>query len=117
MAPWFGDKPDLTKHAEPTGSGSGGPAEDLRRYYRQSLVAWIAELESAGASLLAREPGAVETVQQIAHILKGSGGTFGFPEITTAAKALQKAKQEDLSASLEALLAILRSVVASEAER
>lgn len=84
--------------------------EDIKHGYREALVKRIDILESAGADLLAGKPGAADTIRQIVHQLKGSGGTYGYPEITAAAEALQNAREKEIPAGLDALLVILRKV-------
>jgi len=84
--------------------------EDIKHHYREALVKHIDALESASADLLAGEPGAADTIRQIVHQLKGSGGTYGYPEITAAAEAMQNAREKEIPAGLDALLVILRKV-------
>jgi HPt (histidine-containing phosphotransfer) domain-containing protein len=84
--------------------------EDIKQRYREALVKHIDALESARADLLAGDPGAADTIRQIVHQLKGSGGTYGYQEITAAAEALQNAQEKEIPARLDALLVILRKV-------
>jgi len=84
--------------------------EDIKNRYRKSLVKHIDALESARADLLAGEPGAADAIWKIAHKLKGSGGTYGYQEITAAAEALQNSQEKEIPARQDALLAILRKV-------
>ena len=44
-------------------------------------------------------------------MLKGSGGTYGFPEISTAAAALDHAPEDQLLTRLDELLVIVEGVV------
>lgn len=85
--------------------------EELRSWYREQLAARIEALEAAAGAL--REGSAGEargTIRRIAHALRGSGGTYGFPRITEAAAEIEEAGDHELSAYLERLLAILREV-------
>ncbi len=84
--------------------------EDIKQRYREALVKHIDALESARADLLAGEPGAADIIRQIVHQLKGSGGTYGYQEITAAAGALQNVRVKELPASLDTVLVILRKV-------
>ena len=56
------------------------------------------------------ESGALEDVRSIAHQLKGAGGSYGFPQITESARALEEhADSADLDAvrrSVDELIAI-----------
>lgn len=80
--------------------------EDLRTLYRQALPARITALETARGS------GAVDAIHGIAHALRGSGATYGFPQVTTAAGIVESAASDDLMARTDDLIAVLRSVMA-----
>ena len=57
--------------------------DELKAIYRQALPAHIQALEGARSD----GPDAADhTARRIAHALRGSGGTYGFPEITAAAR-------------------------------
>ncbi len=85
--------------------------ELLIRHYHEKLVKRIDDLESAGTVLMAGETGTIDTIRQMAHQLKGSGGTYGYPEITAAAEALHDARENDFPERLNELLVILRKTV------
>jgi HPt (histidine-containing phosphotransfer) domain-containing protein len=79
--------------------------DELQRMYRQALPDRIAALSAA------REDGsaeAVSAIRRIAHTLRGSGGTYGFPEISDAARAVEDAGAPDLDARLDELIAVLQ---------
>ncbi len=65
--------------------------EDLRRYFAGRLPARLAEAEAARDA--ARDAGwtgePMRTFHRLAHSLSGVGTTFGFPEITAAARRLE----------------------------
>ncbi len=84
--------------------------EDLKSYYRGSLKTRIESLEAVRESLSRREPGAVELVRRTAHSLKGTGASFGFPEITRAAQAVLEADAEAVPETAEAMVEALRQV-------
>lgn len=86
---------------------------DLQRIYRQALPDRIAALETARA---AGGKDAIETTRRIAHALRGSGGTYGFPEVSQAADAVERASADDLQARLDDLLAILRTIAQQSAD-
>lgn len=79
---------------------------DMQALYRQALPARIAALEEA------RDARQESELRAIAHALRGSGATYGFPGVTEAAGALESAPPEELSARTGELLAVLRSVMA-----
>ena len=85
--------------------------EDLQHTYRQTLKRHIQALESARAALLAGDEGARKTIRQIAHNLKGSGGTYGFSEISSAAEALEHADKAEWLDYLDGLLDVVNGVV------
>jgi CheY-like chemotaxis protein len=91
--------------------------EDLRTFYRQALPERIAALEPARAAL---DPGrdadagdqAIADIRRIAHSLRGSGGTYGFPEISLAAGMVEDAADGELPERLDSLLELLRDEAA-----
>jgi HPt (histidine-containing phosphotransfer) domain-containing protein len=85
--------------------------EDLKKWYRAGLATRIEALKAARRELDgSREP--VESVRRIAHTLRGSGATYGFPEITEKAAALEDSTPEAFPQALENLLEIIQEVVA-----
>ncbi len=90
--------------------------EDLKRHYRAAMAKRINALEPARVALLEGEPGTADTIRQIAHQLKGSGSTYGYPGITAVAEALQNAQEKEIPARLDALLVILRKVASEVAD-
>jgi len=86
--------------------------EDLRRLYRQSLQPRIAALEGARAGIRAGQPEALASAGRIAHALRGSGATYGFPEITEAARRLEESDGPEAAAALDDLVAVLHRVAA-----
>jgi CheY-like chemotaxis protein len=79
--------------------------DQMQELYRQALPARIAALEHARDSLSDSE------LRAIAHALRGSGATYGFPQVTEAAGALESAATEELAARTEDLLAVLRGII------
>lgn len=91
--------------------GFGGDAarrafERLRREYLDEMPARFAALEAAAA---AGDDGALRTML---HQLAGSGGSHGFPSISSAARQLERALVEGAPADRrDAGLAALRQAV------
>ena len=79
--------------------------DDLRTLYRQALPARIAALEAACAV----DDG--DAIRAIAHALRGSGATYGFPTVTVAAGAVESASADELMARTLDLIAVLRGVI------
>jgi HPt (histidine-containing phosphotransfer) domain-containing protein len=84
---------------------------ELRQLYRQALVERIRTLEDA-RDRLADDGDAAQVIRRTAHSLRGSGGTYGFPEISTAATAVEQAGDADLRLTLHALITLLRATAA-----
>jgi diguanylate cyclase (GGDEF)-like protein len=85
---------------------------ELRTWYRERLSTRIAALEKARAELKRPSPESIESIRRIAHSLRGSGATYGFPEITEVARGLEEAEEEQLTSWLDRLLATLRQAAA-----
>ncbi len=82
--------------------------------FRQRLRERIEALTSARAAL-AHDPAARTLVRNVAHALKGSGGTYGFPEVSGAAAAAEQAADETLGDRVDALVAVLRRAAEQDA--
>ncbi|MDX1622649.1 MAG: response regulator [Gemmatimonadota bacterium] len=93
--------------------------EELKSWYREQLEARIDALEAAAEALLVEDRGEARgTIRRVAHSLRGSGGTYGFPRITEAAAEVEEASDSELPVKLEGLLDVLREVAGrSEADR
>jgi len=85
--------------------------EELKSWYREQLLARIEALEAA-ASAFGEEPSAetAATMRRIAHSLRGSGGTYGFPRITEVAAEVEEAANGTLLPAVEILVETLREV-------
>lgn len=85
--------------------------EELKTWYREQLWARIDALEAAAAALSEGGMGEARgTIRRIAHSLRGSGGTYGFPRITEAAAGVEESADPELAERLEELVGILREV-------
>lgn len=82
--------------------------EDLKTWYRQNLLARIAELEDAQRAVEDGDARGHLILRRTAHALRGSGGTYGFPLISEAAAAVEDASAADLGPALAVLLKVLR---------
>lgn len=85
---------------------------NLAQVYRGALTKRIAAIE-AGLDALASNPEeAAESLRRLAHSLRGSGATYGFPEVTEAAAAVEDAPADQLALRGQELLAVVRTVAA-----
>ncbi len=83
--------------------------DDLKSWYRGGLITPINALRIAQREL-SHNSDAVESIRRIAHTLRGSGGTYGFPEISDAALHLEEAPHAEVPASLIRLLRTLEEI-------
>lgn len=81
----------------------------LDAIYRQALPGRIAELETARAE---GGEASAEAIRRIAHSLRGSGGTYGYPRISEAAAAVEAAPADEFGQQLDRLIALLEAVAA-----
>ncbi len=89
---------------------------ELRREYRAEAPARVAELEQALAALRARDDGAEAALGVLCHRLAGSGGAYGFPEVSTVARELERLVRSEpdwTDARLEELQAGIRDIAAA----
>ncbi|MFC1483711.1 Hpt domain-containing protein [Candidatus Neomarinimicrobiota bacterium] len=84
--------------------------DDLQQMYRRTLRRRIQALEATRQALASGDPEARAAVQRIAHNLRGSGSTYGYPEITVAAEKLELSNQDRCVSKLDDLMAIIREV-------
>jgi DNA-binding response OmpR family regulator len=94
-------------HAESIGRGG---MDDLTQVYRDALVGRIEALEVARGTRPEKTAESAAIIRRVAHSLRGSGGTFGFPEISRAAAAVEEAPDTQLDTALQDLLIVLRAV-------
>jgi diguanylate cyclase (GGDEF)-like protein len=85
---------------------------ELRNWYRERLSTRIAALEEARKGLRRKSTESADSLRRIAHSLRGSGATYGFPEITEAARELEEASEQELGARAETLIVTLREAAA-----
>jgi HPt (histidine-containing phosphotransfer) domain-containing protein len=83
---------------------------DLQQMYRDTLRRRIQTLEDARDALASGDPEAEAAVQRIAHNLRGSGSTYGYPEITAAAEKLELADRDHCVSELDDLMDIIREI-------
>lgn len=84
--------------------------DELKQIYRQAMPARIRELEAALPELRSARADTESAIRRVAHSLRGSGATYGFPEVSAAASAVEEADPATLEHSTQQLLAVLRRV-------
>lgn len=85
---------------------------ELKTWYRDRLPARIAALEAARNGLKRADAEAEASIRRLAHLLHGSGGTYGYPEISEAARVLEDAPADALVPPLDVLIRTLRAAAA-----
>ncbi len=67
--------------------------EELRQSYAAQLVEKAAQISASWQLIKAgtATPAIIEDIQRVIHNLAGTGSTFGFPEVSTTAQALETA--------------------------
>jgi two-component system, OmpR family, response regulator len=75
---------------------------ELQQLFLAALPERIAAVEAA----LAHDDG--DAVRRIAHMLRGAGGTYGFPDVSEAAGSVERAAAAELPLRAQALLGVLR---------
>lgn len=83
---------------------------DLKHTYRRAVGARIDALEGALALLPAEPAEAHARLRRIAHSLRGSGATYGFPEVSRVAAAVEDSDEAGLGAHVRELLTLLRGI-------
>lgn len=81
---------------------------ELKNWYREKLAARIAALEGLRKGVAGRSREAILSARRLAHSLRGSGASYGFPRITEAARDLEESGDRGMAARLDALLEALR---------
>lgn len=91
--------------------------DDLKRIYRRALAARIQALDAALAALTTEPGEARSSLRRLAHSLRGSGASYGFAEVTSAAAALEESDDAGLEDRARELLAVLHGIAEAGAAR
>ena len=81
--------------------------EELKEQYRLTLPDKISAIKLLLQDLREGKEGATEKLRLIAHTLHGSGTTFGYPEISIAARQVEHAEDAKLLKQLIQLIRVL----------
>ncbi|MCH7886469.1 MAG: response regulator [Candidatus Marinimicrobia bacterium] len=85
--------------------------DELKSAYIQSLSARVKTLLATIKEMDILGEVAREAIRRISHSLSGSGGTYGFPEISEAAAIVEESSESNIAKSLEALIQILKRII------
>ncbi len=86
--------------------------EELTRKYLESIDAKALMIKTLWEKFLQGDKSVLDEILLHAHSLKGSGATFGFPEISDAGRDLEQARDNELLDRVNNLLNILGRVTA-----
>ncbi|MEY4642480.1 MAG: hypothetical protein RLZZ227_2474 [Pseudomonadota bacterium] len=81
--------------------------EELKEQYRQSLPEKIRTIRALLGEMRDGKTGATDSLRLLAHSLHGSGTTFGYPQISAAAKNVEQADTDSMLHQLTNLLRVL----------
>ena len=87
------------------------------RVFREAAGRRIVAIEAALESLDAGGHEAADSLRRLAHSLRGSGATYGFPEVTDSAALVEDAAPDALAGTARDLLDVLRGVAVATPER
>lgn len=91
--------------------------DELQQFFRDAVVDQLTTLEAITPEVAQHDAAAIDRALTIAHSLKGSGASYGFPEVTEAAARLQAAKADEFESALERLCLILASITSSSSRQ
>lgn len=89
--------------------------EGLKRWYREAMHRRLTELRALRRGLRAGEADARDAARAVAQALRGSGATYGYPELSTAAGLVESASNPALARHVEGLIEHLRGIAGGEA--
>lgn len=85
--------------------------DELKSAYIQGLSSRVKALTASKNELETNGEVARKAIRRISHSLRGSGGTYGFPEISELAERVEESSDSNISKALDALLQLLKSSI------
>jgi len=82
--------------------------EDLKKQYLDSLATKIDSFKTLVREFREGDDQAEKGIRTLAHSLHGSGATFGFPEITDAAREVEHADEANFIKNLTLLIKVMK---------
>ncbi len=90
--------------------------DELKAQYLKSLTERIEAIKGFVRDYRSGDTEIDDKIRLLAHSLHGSGGSFGFPEISEAAKEVEFASEKDLIKKLTQLVKVLKDAPLKQAE-
>lgn len=84
--------------------------EGLKRWYREAMSRRLEELRALRAGLLSCDASACDAARSVGQSLRGSGATYGFPEVSALAAMVESAPDGVVHRRVEGLIEHLRHV-------
>jgi len=88
----------------------------LKAWYRQAMARRIDELRSLRPGLSAADAQRCDQARAVGQALRGSGATFGFPELSQAAALVETSANADLPRRVEGLIEHLHVLVGAQGD-
>jgi len=82
----------------------------LQGWYLQAMAGRMEELRALCAGLASGDAAAADTAKRVAQALRGSGGTFGFPELSAVAALVETAPPAATYRRVEGLIEYLHRI-------
>lgn len=90
--------------------------DDLKEQYLKSLLERIDTIKTYVRDYRSGDAEIDQKIRLLAHSLHGSGATFGYPQISEAAKEVEFAPEKELIKKLTQLVKVLKEAPAKQAE-
>lgn len=84
--------------------------EEFQKVYLQKMGSRIEAFRAAGSGLSDNFEESAISIRRLAHSLRGSGATYGFPKISELSAAVEEADDTTLGQSLEQLIDLLQTL-------
>ena len=91
--------------------------DEIQQFFREAVVDQIHALERLMGRVASGDESAIEITRRIAHSLKGSGTSYGFPEVTESAARVEGADDTALHGALADLCVTLGTVTTATARK
>ncbi|NQV38285.1 MAG: response regulator [Candidatus Marinimicrobia bacterium] len=87
---------------------------NIKQHFIQGLMPRLDALNASREHLKTNKEEAEKSIRRIAHILRGSGGTFGFQDVTDMAGKVEDATSENMLQALSGLIRLLTTLITEQ---